>query len=202
MMTNRPLNPPSALSDGWHPAYLLHISEEATPDDWQMHDQSPRMWRWSFATWESPQTMQSEPEVQSSLTSTKFSPKSRFPASKSYLWACALLGRVIQRGETVSFDSLDPLPCRIKTEKRAEGDFIKVLELEPWPEGAQLLPSLKAMLLQLREQVRQQPPPVIPPLAPQQPPPATAAAQPGPPGLQTWGTVTTPPASQPPSRRF
>src|SRR5882672_3422258 len=73
MMTRPPVTP-SNLTDGWHPAYLLHISEEATPGDWEMFKQSPMMYRWHFAAWESPAYLQQEPEVQSGLTSTKFTP--------------------------------------------------------------------------------------------------------------------------------
>ena len=204
MMTNRPSAPPSNLSDGWHPAYLLHISEEATPGDWQMHAQSPMMWRWHFSVWETPNAMHREPEVQSGLTSAKFSPKGRYQASKAYLWACALLGRQIQAGESIDYDPLFPLPCRIKTTKEPGKDFVKVTDVESWPEGQPALAPIKDALLSLRAIILQQPPPVIPPAAPQ-----PAAATPAPsqppapvaPGMQTWGSVhgqtPAPPATAP-----
>ena len=129
------------------------------------------MWRWHFAVWETPHQVQQEPEVQSGLTSTKFSPKGRYQASKAYLWACALLGRQIQAGETIDYDPLFPLPCRIKTTKEPGKDFVKVTDVESWPEGQQALAPIKDALLGLRATILQQPPPVIPPAAP----PASAA---------------------------
>jgi hypothetical protein len=200
-MINRPSAPPSHLTDGWHPAYLLHISEEATPGDWQMHAQSPTMWRWHCAVWEKPDTMQQDPEVQSGLTSTKFSPKGRYQASKAYTWACALLGRTIAAGESIAYDPLYPLPCRIKTVKEPGKDFVKVTDVESWSEGGQALASIKEALLRLRATIMQQPPPVIPPVAPQPPAPSQAPAPaPVPQGLQTWGSVQqqTPAPTTPP----
>lgn len=197
MMTNRPTTPPSSLSDGWHPAYLLHISEEATPGDWQMHAQSPMMYRWHFAVWETPTTMQHEPEVQSGLTSTKFSPKGRYQASKAYTWSCALLGRTIQAGETIDYEPLYPLACRIKTGKEPGKDFVKVLDVETWSEGQQAMAPIKDALLELRVTIVQQPPPVIPPAT--TPPPAQRQAPaPVQPGMQTWGSVQGQPAGSPP----
>jgi hypothetical protein len=161
-----------------------------------MAAQSPTMWRWHFATWENPTVLQEEAEIQSGLTSTKFSPKGRFQASKAYTWACGLLGRVIPGGETIDFDQLYPLACRIKTVKEAGKDFVKILDVESWVEGAEHVPALTARLRALREQVLQQPPPAIPAAAqtsqgtPPAPPPV-------PPGMQTWGSVQ--PQQSPPS---
>jgi hypothetical protein len=189
MLTRSPITP-SNLSDGWHPAYLLHISEEATPGDWEMFKQSPTMYRWHFAAWETPTHLTQEPEVQSGLTSTKFTPKSRYQASKAYTWACQLLGRTIASGESVDFDPLYPIPCRIKTSKDPGKDFIKITDVESWPEGQQPLPAMKDALLSLRGTILQQPPPVIPP-ATAPAPAATPPPVPVPvtPGLQTWGSV-------------
>lgn len=192
MMTTRPPVTPSNLSDGWHPAYLLHISEEATPGDWEMFKQSPTMYRWHFCAWEHPGLLQQEPEVQSGLTSTKFTPKGRYQASKAYLWTCQLLGRTIVSGESVDFDPLYPLPCRIKVAKEPGKDFIKIIDVESWPDGQQHLPAMTDTLLGLRAKILQQPPPVIPPVAP---PPAAATPTPSQPpapvapGMQTWGSV-------------
>src|SRR5262245_25744011 len=187
-MTNRPSAPPSNLRDGWPPAYLLHIAEEATPGDWQMHAQSPTMWRWHFAVWENPTTMQQEPEVQSGLTSTKFSPKGRYQASKAYTWACALVGRTIQAGETIDYELLYPLPCRLKTVKDPGKDFVKITDVESWPEGGQALAPIKEALLGLRMTIMQQPPPPIPPVTTHPPVPAPAPEPPKP-GMQTSRNV-------------
>ena len=97
-----------------------------------------------------PARVQHEPEVQSGLTSTKFSPKGRYQASKAYLWACALLGRQIQTGELDYYDPLFPIPCRIKTTKEPGKDFVKVTDVESWPEGQQALAPSKDVLLGLR----------------------------------------------------
>lgn len=113
-MTNRPPVNPSQLTQGWHPAYLIHIGEEATPEGWKMQEKSPTMWRWHFVVWESLAALQGGevPEEQSGLSSAKFSPKSRYVASKAWTWATQILGRVLATGETVDWDPLYPVPCR------------------------------------------------------------------------------------------
>lgn len=179
---------PSNLTDGWHPAYLLHISIEETPGDWAMFEKSPMMYRWHFAAWETPDHLTQEPEVQAGLTSMKFSPKGRYQASKAYTWASQLLGRAIAVGESIDFDTLYPAPCRVKVVKEPGKDFIKVLDVEAWPEGQQHLPAIKEALLSLRATVMAQAPPVIPPVTPQPQAPAPPPA-PVQPGMQTWGNV-------------
>jgi hypothetical protein len=199
-MMNRPSATPSDLSDGWHPAYLLHISEEPTPPDWAMFEQSPSLWRWHFAAWESPVLLELEPEIQSGITSTKFSPKGRYQASKAYTWGTQMLGRAIPVGEGIDWDALYPVPCRIKVLKEPGKDFVKVLDVEAWPEGPEHLPSLLDRLLSLRAAVMQQPAPIIPPLAAQAAATPPAAPEPPKPGMQTWGSVQgQPPASTPPA---
>lgn len=113
-MTNRPPVNPSQLTQGWHPAFLIHIGEETTPDDWKMRENSPIMWRWHFIVWEAVTALQQGlvPEQQSGLSSTKFSPKSRYVASKAWTWTTQILGRVLATGEAVEWDPLYPVPCR------------------------------------------------------------------------------------------
>lgn len=192
-MTNRPAVNPSTLTEGWHPAFLIHISEEATPPDWQMAKQSPTMYRWHFCVWEVPTLMtQQPPEQQSGLTSTKFAPKGRFQASKAYVWTTQLLGRQIAPGESVNYDQLYPLPCRVKVSRDPGKDYVKIVDVEAWPDGQQGLPTLKDALLRAREALLQIPPPPAPVAAQQTPPPAQA--QTTPPAMATWGNPATPPA--------
>jgi hypothetical protein len=140
VFTNTPksLNDKSALTDGWHPAFLLSIQEEATPDTWKMYAKSPRMYRWRFAVWSSPDRIPlDQPERQSAPSSMAFSPKGKNPASKAYQWTTELLGRQILPGEAVDLDPLLPLPCRVKVERN--GEYANIILLEGWKEGAALL---------------------------------------------------------------
>ena len=156
---------PSALTEGWHPGFLLHISEEATPADWQMAKQSPTMWRWHFVLWEVPTLIDRQaPEHQSGLTSTKFSPKGKFQASKAYTWTKQMLARDIPPGQSVNWDTLYPVPCRVKVERTPGKDFIKMLDVEAWPEGQPFTVSMAEPLRLARAEAVAAPPPVIPPL--------------------------------------
>jgi hypothetical protein len=49
-MRYEPFNPhdKSHLSEGWHPAYVFGIKEEATPPKGKMAEHAPTMWRWYF----------------------------------------------------------------------------------------------------------------------------------------------------------
>jgi hypothetical protein len=138
-MTNRPPVNPSQLTQGWHPGYLIHISEETTPDGWKMKDKSPTMWRWHFVVWENPQTLQSgmAPEQQSGITSAKFSPKGQYVASKAWTWTTQILNRTFATGETVDWTQHFPAPCRIKASRGEGKDYIKIEGVEAWPEGQQ-----------------------------------------------------------------
>lgn len=132
------------LSEGWHPAFLLRIDDEETPEQWTMRESSPRMWKWLFAVWERPEHLQSStPELQSAPTSQKFTPGGRYQPSKAYTWTCALLGRAVQAGESVSLDDRLPLPCRLKVRRtNSQGqpiEFANIIDLEAWPDGASLL---------------------------------------------------------------
>jgi hypothetical protein len=137
IMTNRPTVNPTKLSQGWKPAFLLHIGEEATPTEWQMYANSPKMWRWYFCLWENEQAVLTEaPEQHSGITSAKFSgKKSRVPASKAHTWATQMLGRQLAVGEGVNWDELYPVPCRVKIEREPDKDFIKIGNVEAWLEG-------------------------------------------------------------------
>lgn len=177
----RSINDPSQLSEGWHPAYLLSIADEATPEQWTMFESSPRLWRWLFAVWETPQHVQGTiPELQSAPTSQKFTPGGRYQPSKAYTWTCTLLGRTVQAGESVSLDDLLPLPCRLKV-RRVNGqgqpiEFANLVDLEPWPEGATLLTADLRQKLATWFAMKQAGTPVPAPVAVPRPvPPATPA---------------------------
>lgn len=184
----RSINDPSQLSEGWHPAYLMTIADEETPEQWAMRESSPRMWRWLFAVWESPQhVVQQTPELQSAPTSQKFTPGGRYQPSKAYTWTCTLLGRTVQAGESVSLDASLPLPCRLKI-RRVNGqgqpiEFANIVDLEPWPEGHGLLTAdLKQQLatwFAMKQDGTPAPAPALAP-APRPAPAPTGWPQPGP----------------------
>ena len=201
-MRNKPQVIPSSLSDGWHPGFLIHISEEPTPPDWKMYQQSQTMWRWHFVVWQEPSLCTTQPpEAQSGLSSAKFSPKGKYQASKAYLWTKQILGHDIPPGQSVQWDDLYPAPCRIKVEREAGKDFIKVLDVEAWPDGAGVAVSLKDPLARARAEAIAAPVPVIPPMdkasqstsSPPIPPAAHAVAA----GMQSWGTQHGAPAPTP-----
>lgn len=186
-------NDKSELSEGWHPGYLICISDEETPATWKMAAQSPRMWKWHFALWEMPSLINRQPpEHQSAPSSQKFTPRGTQPASKAYSWTAALLGRQIQPGERVNLDPMMPIPCRCKVERsRNRQEYVNVIDVEAWQEGTQYLtPEFRAELASIMQ-----------PKAPTQPqnaytpPPVTQqpTSQPPQPGMQSWGQ----PAPQP-----
>jgi hypothetical protein len=145
------INDPSQLAEGWHPAYLLAITDEATPDSWAMYQASPRLWRWWFAVWPDPGQLHHTPECQTSPTSQKFSPGGKYQPSKAYLWTCKLLGRTFSAGESVNLDELMPLACKVWVKRtNSQGmpsEFANITELQTWPEGAALLtPELRQKL--------------------------------------------------------
>ena len=186
---------PSKLTAGWHPGYLVTITEEATPADWVMAKQSPTLYKWWFAVWEAPGLIgQQEPEVQSGITSTKFAPKGRFQASKAYTWACQLLQRQLPVGAGVEWDEHVPLACRIKVSREAGKDYVKIEDVEAWPEGAQVLPTVQDLLQQLRTEIEATAPPLPEPAPPANGQPQAAQAPAPAPGMQTWGSAPPPPA--------
>ena len=200
----RTVNDKSSLAPGYHPAFLLAIVDEEVPDGWQMKEKSPRMWRWQFAVFHSPEqiTQGGQPEHQSATSSQTFSPGGKFQPSKAYTWTCKLLGRKIEAGETVDLDPLLPLPCMVMvTRTKADGtpiEYANLPALEPWPDGNALLtPEFRAKLKAFAETPVAQPPapvaqpgqPGVPPTAwaqpaqPQPPPPTLPGV---PPGLPAW----------------
>jgi hypothetical protein len=188
----RTYNDPSALTDGWHPAFLLAQTDEATPETWVMYAQSPRLWRWHFAVWEDPTRIAGhDPERQSAVSSQKFTPKGRQRASKAYSWAVALLGRQIPPGERVNLDALMPIPCRVKVERKDE--YANIVDLEACPElTTYLTPELRLMLqivLARGSNGEGGPTPTRQPKPPQ-PPPSQA-------GRQSWGAASQEPTRQP-----
>jgi len=137
-------NDKSQLSEGWHPAYLIQVTEEDTPSTWQMYAKSPRRWIFHFAVWEAPQRLNdSRPEHQTASTSKTFSPGGRYQPSKAYVWACKLLGRRIPPGEYVNPNDHVPLPCRLDISRRDKygqpKEYADIKDLEAWPEGAKYL---------------------------------------------------------------
>ena len=187
---SRTINDKSALTEGWKPAFLLAISDEETPPQWQMAKQSPRMWRWHFSVWEvSTLIGRQAPEHQTAPSSKTFSPGGKFQPSKAYLWTKELLGRDIQSGERVSLDPLMPITCRVKI--RRNNEYANIVDLERWPDGtAQLTPECRANLLLWWQQVQSGAREAAEP-APPAPQPAPAA------GLQSWGTQHGHPAPAP-----
>lgn len=194
----RSINDPSQLSEGWHPAFLLSIADEATPEQWSMYESSPRLWRWIFAVWETPQHVQATtPELQSAPTSQKFTPGGRYQPSKAYTWTCTLLGRAVQAGESVSLDELLPLPCRLKI-RRTNGqgqpiEFANISDLEPWPDGTSLLTAdLRQKLTTWFAMKQETPTPAPAKVAAPRPSPAAAPSA-APAG---WGQPAPAPAPQ------
>jgi hypothetical protein len=180
-------NDKSVLTEGWHPAYLLAITDEVTPQGWKMAEQSPRMWRWHFAVWEVPTLIDRQaPEHQTAPSSQKFTPKGKQRASKAYAWTVALLQRQVQPGERVNLDPLMPLPCRVKVERN--NDYANIVDLEAWPEGTQYL--TEAVKQGLHNVLHGTASPSMPSPSPSQqtvtPAPTQVPAQPQP-GMQSWG---------------
>ena len=198
--TPQTINDKSLLSSAWHPAFLVQIADEETPVGWQMAAQSPRLWRWKFAVWESAAHVQSTPpEAQSTVTSQKFSPGGKFQASKAFVFTRKLLGRDIQSGESIDLDPMMPLPCQVlisRTDKNgAPIEYANITDLQAWPAGHQVLtPEMRSQLatwLQMKQAGTPEPPPPATP--PQAPPPSAP-----PPGMQSWGTLAPQPAPVPP----
>ena len=196
--TPQTINDKSLLSSAWHPAMLMQIADEETPAGWQMAAQSPRLWRWKFAVWESPVHLTTTPpEAQSTVTSQKFSPGGKFQASKAFVFTRKLLGREIQPGECIDLDSLLPLPCQVlitRTDKNgAPIEYANITDLQAWDEGqAVLTPELRSQLATWL-QMKQAP-------APQQTaPPAAVAPPPAPhaPAMQSWASQHGQPTPQP-----
>lgn len=186
-------NDKSSLTDGWHPAYLVAITDEETPEGWQMKAQSPRMWRWHFAVYATPEMIaQHQPEHQSAPSSQKFTPKGRQAASKAYLWTCELLQRQIAPGERVNLDPLMPLPCRVKVSRKDE--YANIVDLEKWPEGTQYLTAV--LHQELQHFLDQTAPPAGSTSSPAHTPQAAAYVPPQP-GMQSWATPRPGPAPGP-----
>lgn len=183
--------PPSALSAGWHPAILYAISKQPTNPTWESAKQSPEMYHWHLACWEVPTLMgQQEPEWQEGLSTTKFAPKGKFQASKAYLWATKLLDRQLLPGETIDWDLLMPLSCKILVERIPGKDYIKITDVASWPEGQTALPPLQALLAQKRAEVLAMVTMAPAPDHAPQPQAATRQPQAPPPGMQSWGNGT------------
>jgi hypothetical protein len=189
--TVKTINDPSNLPEGWRPAILLDVTEEDTPQNWQMHEKSPRMKRWHFAVWSDvSQIGHVAPEHQTAPSSTIFSPGGRNPASKAFVWTKELLGCEIFPGQDVSLHP--PIACRVKIKRKEI--YANVMDLERWPEGEQLLtPDFRANLLLWWQQKQAMPAPATPPQTREPQPNVTAW-----PGTVQGGPLhATPPVQQP-----
>lgn len=195
--TPQTINDRSDLSPAWHPAMLMQIADEETPAGWQMAAQSPRLWRWKFAVWESQAHIPTTPpEAQSTVTSQKFSPGGKFQASKAFVFTRKLLGREIAPGEAIDLDPMMPLPCQVlvsRTDKNgAPIAYANIVDLQAWPDGQSVLtPDLRQQLtawLQMKHSTVPEPTPAPAP-TPQPQPPA--------PGLQSWASQHGQPTPQP-----
>jgi hypothetical protein len=201
------ISDPSALTEGWHPAFFMSVKDEETPESWASYQASPRSWRWIFAVWEHPDTLKAgaAPELQSVMSTQKFSPPpanpmSKFQASKAYLFVKALIGRDVQPGEAINLESLVPIPCLVnvsRTDKNLnETAWALVTELRAWPQGQALRsPELVAHLQQwyaMKTQGAQgggSAPVVTAPTAP------TAPTPPPPAPVPAWGVAQAAPAA-------
>jgi hypothetical protein len=137
-------NDRSQLTEGWHPAFLVQVTEEDTPTTWQMYAKSPRRWVFHFAIWEATQHIgRQAPEHQSASTSKTFSPGGKYQPSKAYVWTCELLDRRIPPGERIDPNDFVPLPCRLKILRHDKDgnpmEYANIKDLEKWPDGKQFL---------------------------------------------------------------
>lgn len=188
MMTHTPTysSEPSDLVEGVHPAFLMAVTEELTPPTWPAAVKAlaagkpiPPMYRWHFAVCPSFATVTSEiPELQTAVSTTIFSGGAR--ASKSYTWACTLLGREIPVNEGVDLEPLCPLPCQVFILRHDKNRVpITYANIDPrlmaWPEGTALLTPELRQKLALWWQMKQSTP-VDDPTPP--PPPAPMPAVP------------------------
>ena len=191
----RSYNDKSALTDGWHPAFLLTITDEPTPETWKMYAKSPRLWRWQFAVWAKPEDIpHMPPERQTTPSAQKFTPKGNQPASKAYLWTCELLGRQVPPGEHVNLDPLMPLPCRVKVSRNNE--YANIMDLEAWVGGSQYLtPDMRVKLQQLLDNPASAPAGQPSTQSPAHTSAAAAYATTQPGMGQVWGTPAPQPAT-------
>jgi hypothetical protein len=131
---------PSNLTEGVHMAFLLAITDDPTPEEWPMFKNSPRMYSWHFAVYQTPNSVGREiPEYVVGLSSQTFSYGGK-RSSKAYDWTVTLLGRSLALGESVDLDPMMPLPCQVAISKKNAAqeptDFAKITQLYGWPDGA------------------------------------------------------------------
>lgn len=186
--------PPSYLTTGDHPGFLLHVSKEVTPDDWPMFKSSPMHYLWHLVVWENTEVMATvAPETQQGISSTKFGAKSgKYAAAKAYTWTCQLRDKIINPAEGHSWAGLLPFPCIVSVERIPGKDFVKVVNLRGWPDGEQWKAYLAQALDVARAAAVAKSTPAAPPAEP-----APPAAAPVPPQMQSWGTANGQPAPLP-----
>ena len=169
------INDPSALTEGWKPAFFLDLTTEPTPANWVMKEKHETMHRWHFAVWGDPsQIGHSAPEHQTAPSSPIMSPGGRNPASKKFLWMKELIGHELMPGQ--SYSLTPPIPCRVKIKRK--DIYANVMDIERWPEGEQFLTEeFRARLADWWQQKQSTPAPAAPPQTRQ--PQANVTAWPG-----------------------
>jgi hypothetical protein len=195
----KPRNDRSALSAGWHPGFLVAITDGVKPPTWRNADIKPRIWLWHYVVWEVATLIGRQPPEHLIATSEQtFSPGgAQFSASKAWTWTRELLDREIQPAERVNLDALarqHPIPCRVKIERNGEWANIKDVESarKSWVEGATALtPEVRMVIAEIVASIDN--PQAQTPPSPQQ---AAQPAQPQP-GMQSWGSPPPQPASPP-----
>jgi hypothetical protein len=191
---------PSILPPGLHPGFLMAITEEATPPEWDMFKSSPRMYRWHFAVGHTAETISTHvPELVTAISSKIFSGGKQ--PSKNYTWHCTLIGHEIQIDEEVDLDPMMPVPCQLAISRSKAGKDVEwaiVDKLYPWLEGAALLTPTFRQKLALWWSMKQAggetnetpaPAPAVPQMyqpAPAPAAPAAPAPAPAPATRQAW----------------
>ena len=114
---------PSNLTEGIHMAFLLAITDDPTPEEWPMFKNSPRMFTWHMAVYQTPNSVGREiPEYLTGLSSQTFSYGGK-RTSKAYDWTVKLLGRSLALGESIDLDPMMPMPCQVAiSKKNASGE--------------------------------------------------------------------------------
>jgi hypothetical protein len=191
MYTPQYFSEPSQLTEGVHPAFLMAITDEVTPPNWESAKKNPRIYRWHFAVLHNVETMgQYHPELQTAVSSQIFSGGKQ--PSKNYTWHCTLIGHEIQPEEEVDLDPMMPVPCQLfigrhdKTGKAIE--YANIDKLYAWPDGYKVLTDATRQMLATWWRMKQA----------ETPEPPAPAAQPPVPPVQAPPTPPAPPAYQPP----
>lgn len=141
--TKASLSEPSNLTDGIHCAYLLAITDEATPENFINVEKNPRSYLWHFAVYQTPSSVGREVPEYITAWSTQICSYGGKRASKCYDWTTTLIGRGLELNESIDLDPMMPMPCQVATSKKdSQGnpkDFATITGLYVWAEGAAML---------------------------------------------------------------